>query len=555
MELSGESAGEGIPVVLLHGLTATRRYVVMGSRSLERSGHRVLSYDARGHGRSTPAPAAAAYGYGDLAGDLAAVLDELEVGRAVLVGASMGAHTVLRLALDAPERVAALIAITPGYDPASADDPERLARWDALADGLRRGGVEGFLDAYGEPAVSERWHDTVRRVLRQRLSGHEHPEAVADALSAVPRSHPFASIADLGAIEAPTVVVASRDEADPEHPFDAGRSLRRRHSRRRAAIRGRGRLTAGLAGRPPVRRDRRGRRARRTGGTRAMTEILKGTPVNGRVVVVTGASSGIGAAAAVELAGRGATVVPVGRDAARLERIARRVGGEPLRADFASLRQVRELARELLERHARIDVLVNNAGLVTGRRELTEDGYEKTFAVNHLAPFLLTNLLLERLRASAPARVVTTSSGAHGAGRLDFDDLQSERSWSMMRAYGTSKLANVLFTRGLAVRVDAAEVTANCLHPGVINTRLGRGAGRLAGLAWTAGRPLMRSPASGAATIVYLATSEEGGQVTGGYYESSRPAGTSAAASDPDLADRLWHESARLVGLPPGRSG
>ena len=273
------------------------------------------------------------------------------------------------------------------------------------------------------------------------------------------------------------------------------------------------------------------------------------------VVVVTGASSGIGAAAAVELAEQGATVVPVARDSERLTKIAARVGGDPLSADFASLEQVRRLARDLLERHPRIDVLVNNAGLVSNRRVLTEDGYEMTFAVNHLAPFLLTNLLLDRLRASAPARVVTTSSGAHGGGRLDFDDLQGARSWSMMRAYGTSKLANILFTRGLAMRVDANQVTANCLHPGVVNTKLGRGAGRLAGLGWTLGRPFFRSPRRGASTIVYLATSEEGGEVTGGYYENSRPVGTSAAAADPDLADRLWRESERMVGLAPSGSG
>jgi retinol dehydrogenase 14 len=271
--------------------------------------------------------------------------------------------------------------------------------------------------------------------------------------------------------------------------------------------------------------------------------------------VVTGASSGIGRAAAVELARRGATVVPVARESERLRRVAAQVGGDLLSADFASLAQVRRLADELLERHERIDVLVNNAGLVTSRRELTEDGYEMTFAVNHLAPFLLTNLLLGRLRASAPARVITTSSGAHGGGRLDFDDLAGERSWSMMRAYSTSKLANILFTRGLAMRVEPDEVTVNCLHPGVINTKLGRGAGRLAGLTWTAGRPFFGSPKRGASTIVYLATSEEGGEVTGGYYENSRPVGTSAAAADAELADRLWRESERLVGLAPAGSG
>jgi pimeloyl-ACP methyl ester carboxylesterase len=219
VRLSAEDVGEGIPVVLLHGLTATRRYVVMGSRALERSGHRVISYDARGHGRSTPAPTPAAYGYEELAADLAALLDQLEVERAVLAGASMGAHTLLRLALDAPTRVAALVAVTPGFDPATADDPHRLAHWDALAAGLRQGGVEGFVAAYGEPDVPERWRDTIRQVLRQRLSAHEHPEAVADALSVVPRSHPFGALEDLRAIEARAVVVGSRDEADPEHPL------------------------------------------------------------------------------------------------------------------------------------------------------------------------------------------------------------------------------------------------------------------------------------------------------------------------------------------------
>ena len=217
--LSAEQAGEGIPVVLLHGLTATRRYVLMGSRALERSGHRVVAYDARGHGRSAPAPAPTAYGYADLAGDLQRVLDAAGAERAVLVGASMGAHTVVRFALDHPGRVLAAALITPAYDPAAPGDPAALARWDALAAGLRSGGVDGFLAAYGEPEVPERWRETVVTVLRQRLSQHEHPAAVADALQAVPRSRPFATWDELGAIAAPTVVVASRDEADPGHPY------------------------------------------------------------------------------------------------------------------------------------------------------------------------------------------------------------------------------------------------------------------------------------------------------------------------------------------------
>jgi pimeloyl-ACP methyl ester carboxylesterase len=214
--LAVSDAGDGSPVILLHGLTATRRYVVMGSRALERSGHRVVAYDARGHGGSSPAPDPGAYRYEDLGADLLAVLDRLGVGRAVLAGASMGAHTILWLALRAPERVGGLVVITPGYDPEASDD--RLARWDALADGLERGGIDGFLAAYGEPAVPERWRETVITVIRQRLALHEHPEAVAQALRVVPRSRPFEELGELSAIGCPVVVVASGDEADPGHP-------------------------------------------------------------------------------------------------------------------------------------------------------------------------------------------------------------------------------------------------------------------------------------------------------------------------------------------------
>jgi len=215
--LAGEEAGEGVPVVLLHGLTATRRYVVMGSRNLERSGHRVVMYDARGHGRSDPADR---YGYDALADDLLAVLDDRGIDRAVLAGASMGGHTLLRLALQQPERAAALVLVTPAFDP---DAGERgLDRWDALSRGLREGGVEGFLEAYGEPRVPESFRETVRTVLRQRLSAHEHPEAVADALREVPRSRPFESWDSLAALDLPVTVVASRDEADPEHPYATG---------------------------------------------------------------------------------------------------------------------------------------------------------------------------------------------------------------------------------------------------------------------------------------------------------------------------------------------
>jgi pimeloyl-ACP methyl ester carboxylesterase len=220
VDIAGDDAGEGVPVVLLHGLTATRRYVVMGSRALERGGHRVIAYDARGHGHSSPAPEPSAYTYPELAADLLAVLDDRGIERAVLAGASMGAHTALRLALDHGDRVAGLVLATPAFTPGG--EHTDLERWDALSEGLRTGGVEGFVDAYGYPGVPERWRATVDRVLHQRLAAHDHPEAVADALHAVPRSRVFESWDELHELDVPTVVVPSRDEADPGHPYAVG---------------------------------------------------------------------------------------------------------------------------------------------------------------------------------------------------------------------------------------------------------------------------------------------------------------------------------------------
>jgi pimeloyl-ACP methyl ester carboxylesterase len=217
--LAGEEAGEGSPIVLLHGLTATRRYVVMGSRLLERSGYRVVAYDARGHGRSRPAPAPTAYGYEQLARDLEAVLDELGIARVALAGASMGAHTILRFALQRPERVAALGLVTPAFDPAAAPGLTPEGDRTALARGLRVGGVDGFLAAYDFSTVPPAWRATVERVVRQRLAAHAHPDAVADALEVVSHSRPFESLEELARIGAPTVVVASRDEVDPGHPL------------------------------------------------------------------------------------------------------------------------------------------------------------------------------------------------------------------------------------------------------------------------------------------------------------------------------------------------
>jgi len=218
--LAGEDAGEGVPIVLLHGLTATRRYVVMGSRSLERSGHRVISYDARGHGRSSPGPAPDAYTYELLADDLELVLDSLSIERAVLAGVSMGSHTILRLALRAPERVAGLVVITPAYNGAEATTGARIERWDQLSDALREGGVEAFIDVYGSSGIaSPRLAETVHTVIRQRMALHERLDALADALASVPRSTPFAEVGDLAAVKAPTVVIGSSDAADAEHPF------------------------------------------------------------------------------------------------------------------------------------------------------------------------------------------------------------------------------------------------------------------------------------------------------------------------------------------------
>jgi NAD(P)-dependent dehydrogenase (short-subunit alcohol dehydrogenase family) len=276
----------------------------------------------------------------------------------------------------------------------------------------------------------------------------------------------------------------------------------------------------------------------------------------GRVVVVTGASSGIGAAAAIELARLGASIVPVGRSTQRLADVAATVeaaGGtarDPEVADLSSLEQVRALAQHLLARHARIDVLLNNAGTVAARRPLTVDGNGKTFAVNHLAPFLLTNLLLDRLRASAPARVVTTASAEHRRGSIAAQTLaQDQRSWSAVSAYRNSKLANVLFTRELARRLAGSGVVANCLHPGGVRTELGRELPLVMRLGWKLMSRSFVTPLEGARTLVYLAAAPEAGELSGEYFADCRPARISKQASDDTLARAVWRESERLVGL------
>jgi NAD(P)-dependent dehydrogenase (short-subunit alcohol dehydrogenase family) len=278
--------------------------------------------------------------------------------------------------------------------------------------------------------------------------------------------------------------------------------------------------------------------------------------MSGEVCVVTGATSGIGQATAAALAGQGAQVVLVGRDRGRAEKAAAEVaaaGGPAPQleiADLASMGQVRALADRLgaLER---IDVLVNNAGLMAGQRRVTADGYDEVFAVNHLAPFLLTNLLLSQLTAAGPARVITVTSGAHAAARLDLDDLQLEHEWEGWRAYADSKLANILFTRELARRLAGSAVTANCAHPGLVRTRFGREVRGPMRVSVTLARPFMLSPQRGATTIVYLATSPEVAGATGGYYVKSRPREPSPAARDDAAARRLWQLSEELTGLTP----
>ena len=278
--------------------------------------------------------------------------------------------------------------------------------------------------------------------------------------------------------------------------------------------------------------------------------------MNGKVCVVTGATSGIGKATAAALAGLGAQVVLVGRDRNRAEATAaqlRGAGAAPRLeiADFTSMGQVRELAGRL-EALEHIDVLVNNAGLVAGQRRTTADGFDEVFAVNHLAPFLLTNLLLGKLSA-ASARVITVTSDAHTAARLDLDDPQLARGWDSWRAYANSKLANILFTRELARRLEGTGATANCAHPGVVRSGFGREARLPLRLGLMIARPFLLSPERGAATIVYLATSPDVAGATGGYYVKKQRREPSAAARDDDAARRLWQLSEELTGLTPAR--
>ena len=282
-------------------------------------------------------------------------------------------------------------------------------------------------------------------------------------------------------------------------------------------------------------------------------------PLTGKVMLVTGGTGGIGKATAIGLAALGARVGITGRDLARAERAAaeiRTASGnssvDQFAADMSSQAHVRRLAAAVLDAYPRLHVLVNNVGGFWAHRHSTADGLEHTFAVNHLASFLLTNLLLDRLKASAPARVVTVSSHVQAEGRIDFDDLQGARDYSGQAAYSQSKLANVMFTNELARRLERTRVTATCLHPGFVRTGFGA-----EDQAWFfsvishAVRPFLKTPEQGARTSIYLASSPDIDGVTGQFFVNSLPKHANQVAYDAAMTARLWDVSAGLVGMTP----
>jgi NAD(P)-dependent dehydrogenase (short-subunit alcohol dehydrogenase family) len=277
----------------------------------------------------------------------------------------------------------------------------------------------------------------------------------------------------------------------------------------------------------------------------------------GKVALITGGTGGIGKATAIGLATMGARVAITGRDLARAEQAAsdiRTASTNPavdaFAADMSSQAEVRRLAVAVLDAYPRLDVLVNNVGGFWAHRHATADGLERTFALNHLASFLLTNLLLDRLKASAPTRVVTVSSGAQSMGRIDFDDLQGARNYSGQRAYNQSKLANIMFTNELAHRLEGTGVTANSVHPGVVRTNFGA-----EDQAWfftvisRVARPLLKTPAKGAQTSIYLASSPEVDGVSGRFFVNRMPKTPNKVAYDTKMTARLWDVSADLVGM------
>jgi NAD(P)-dependent dehydrogenase (short-subunit alcohol dehydrogenase family) len=278
--------------------------------------------------------------------------------------------------------------------------------------------------------------------------------------------------------------------------------------------------------------------------------------MNGKYCLVTGATHGIGTETARALATGGARVWVHGRDLTRARAVAealRRDTGNPevhaVQADFARLADIRRLAQELCAALPRLDVLINNAGMMSAARAQSAEGYDLTFAVYHLAPFLLTNLLLGKLQHSAPARIVVVASEAHRRATLDFDDLMNTKVAGLLPAYARSKLANILFVRALARRLADAAVTANALHPGFVNSHLFHDHAALRVLLGTFGRPFMLTAAAGARTSIYLATSPQVQGLSGGYYARCRAVAPSAASQSDENAERLWQASARLTGL------
>ena len=277
--------------------------------------------------------------------------------------------------------------------------------------------------------------------------------------------------------------------------------------------------------------------------------------MQGKICLITGGTLGIGKETALGLARRGAHVAIVGRDADRTraaaEWIRREAGAEEvafLPADLSSLAEMRRLAREFKARYSRLDVLVNNAGAIFARRETTVDGLECTWALNHLAYFLLTQELLELLKASAPARIVNVASTMHTGGFIDFGDLLGEKRYGGIRAYSQSKLANVLFTYALARRLEGTGVTANCLHPGGVATGFGQNTGGVLKLLMKAARPFLITAEQGAATSVYLASSPDVEGVNGRYFAKCKPVRSSAASHDEALQERVWALSLRQIG-------
>ena len=283
-------------------------------------------------------------------------------------------------------------------------------------------------------------------------------------------------------------------------------------------------------------------------------------PMAGKVVMITGGTGGIGKATAIGLAGLGAQVGITGRDLARANQAAaviRSASGNPavaaFAADMTSQAEVRRLAVAVLDAYPRLDVLINNVGGFWAHRHETPDGLEHTFALNYLAPFLLTNLLLDRLKASAPARVVAVSSSVQATGHIDFDDLQGARHYSGQRSYNQSKLAVVMFTNELARRLEGTGVTANSLHPGMVRTNFG--AEDQAGWFSVAGHvvlPLLKTPEQGAQTSIYLASSPDLEGVTGQFFADRKPKTANKIAYDTEMAARLWQVSADLVGMHTG---